>query len=433
MPSPLAGARRMFAIGVLALSLIALPAVAHAGDPVVEWNGVAVRVTLAFVANGRTLFPVEQSRAMAIVHVAMHDAVNGITGTYQTYSATGAAPAGASPQAAAIAAAYHALKGQFGDAHFGNPTHLTTAYLASLDTHTVSLQDPGLGFGQSVAEAILTLRQGDGAASAAYPYLPPNAGQLGVWMPITNTPGAQAILPGWGQVTPWVLRSGAQFRPDPPPALDSEQYARDYIEVQQVGARASHMPANDQTESAQFWRASPVAIWSPILRTAIESRHFDLSTSAQVAALVNLAGADASIAVWEAKYVYNFWRPQPAIVNGDAVGNPLIIGDTEWVPLVATPAHPEYPSGHTANSGAMAYVLREIFGDAPGYLIEATSTQTPGVVRYWTTFTQGVQEVIDARVYSGIHFRTADVVGARQGRQVAQFVLKHALRPATPR
>ncbi len=138
------------------------------------------------------------------------------------------------------------------------------------------------------------------------------------------------------------------------------------------------------------------------------------------------------MACWEAKYEYNFWRPQAAIARGDEDENVATVADRGWRPLVSTPPHPDYVSGHTANSGAMAFILRAIFGDAPGFIIEARSPQTPGFVRYWSTFTEGVEEVIDARVYSGIHFRTADEVGARLGRQVAQFVLTHALRPARP-
>ena len=186
---------------------------------------------------------------------------------------------------------------------------------------------------------------------------------------------------------------------------------------------------DEQSQIALFWRASPTALWNPILRRAIESRGLDLSATARVIALFYLAAADASVACWDAKYYYNFWRPEPAIRRGDQDGNPATVAEPNWQPFLPTPPHPEYLSGHTANSGAMATVLRLVFGDAPGFIIEATSPQNVGFVRYWQTFSEGVQEVIDARVYSGIHFRTADVAGARLGRQVAQFVMTHALRP----
>ena len=403
----------------LGLSLIAIPAPARASDPVTEWSAVAQGLIVV-----PALAPVAQTRAMAIVHVAMHDAVNGITGRYAQYGSKGSAPAGGSPEAAAISAAYTALLGLV-----GSSDTLVSAYALSLQTHAIMPSDPGLAFGQITAEGILALRQQDGAALASFPYLPPDAGMLGVWGPISSAAAAQALLPGWGSVTPWVLRSGSQFRPDPPPALDSERYAKDYNEVLQLGAAVNSTRTNEQTQIAAFWRASPTAIWNPILTQAIDSRNLSISEAARIAALFYLAAADASVACWEGKYFYDFWRPQPAIANGDLDGNSATTGDPAWRPHVGTPPHPEYPSGHTANSGAMAFVLSRIFGDTPGFVIEATSPQTPGFVRHWQTFSEGVEEVIDARVYSGIHFRAADDTGARMGRQVAQFVLTHALRP----
>jgi hypothetical protein len=230
-------------------------------------------------------------------------------------------------------------------------------------------------------------------------------------------------------VAPWVLRSGSQFRPDPPPALDSERYASDYNEIIQIGPGVNSTRSAEQTGIAQFWRASPTALWNPILRKAIETHNLDLSSTAQVMALFYLAAADASVACWDAKYFYNFWRPQFAIARGDEDGNGATSGLPGWSPLVLpTPPHPEYPSGHTANSGAMAFTLTLLFDDAPGFVIDATSSTNPGFVRHWFTFSEGVEEVIDARVYSGIHFRNSDEVGARLGRQVARFVVTHALR-----
>jgi hypothetical protein len=413
-------ARRRMVTSAAALCLITMPALARASDPVLEWNDVARMLTVV-----PALSPVQQTRVMAIVHVAVHDAVNGVTGTYEQYRSTVAAPADASPEAAAIAAAHRALAAIFGDSDF-----LATRYAASLDAHGVSPTDPGLAFGESVALGILALRQDDGASVAAYPYVPAGAGMPGVWVPISSASSAQALLPGWGEVAPFVLRSGSQFRPDAPPALDTERYARDYNELVRLGPLVSPTRTNEQTQIALFWRASPTAIWNPILRKAVETRGLDLSATARTIALFYLAASDASVACWEAKYFFNYWRPQPAIARGDEDGNPATAADPAWRPLVPTPPHPEYPSGHAANSGAMAHVLKSLFGDNPGFVIEATSPQNVGFVRSWQTFAEGVREVIDARVYSGIHFRTADKAGARLGRQVAQFVLKHALRPA---
>lgn len=407
----------------LGCCLILAPARAQADDPVMEWNEFAQMFVVV-----PALSPVQQTRMMAILHVAMHDAVSGVTREYEQYRAAGPAPDGASPAAAAIGAAHAVIEDRFGASNA-----LSAKYAASLEAHLVSSGDPGLEFGRAVAARILALRSQDGSQAAAFPYAAPGAGLPGVWMPLSSAPAAQALLPGWGQVAPWVMRNASQFRPDAPPPLTSERYARDYNEILQLGALNSAVRTAEQTQIALFWRASPTAIWNPVLRRAIASRNLDLAATARAAALFYLAAADASVACWEGKYVYNYWRPQPAIVNGDLDGNDATTGDPTWVPRVPTPPHPEYPSGHTANSGAMAFVLARMFGDAPGYAIEATSPQNAGFARRWVTFSEGVDEVIDARVYSGIHFRTADEAGARMGRQVAQFVLTHALRPVRPR
>jgi hypothetical protein len=384
-------------------------------EAVTVWNQEAVRLTLL---PASLLSPVQQNRVMAIVQAAVHDAVNGITGEYATYLSHDPAPQNASPEAAAIAAAYHALQSLF-----GAQTSLDTLYNTSLSDHGLAADDPGIAFGQSAAAAILALRANDNSAQAQFDYTVPGAGEPGVWVRLNNAP---ALLPGWGNVTPFVLRSGSQFRPDPPPALDSERYARDYNEIKQIGVLNGSTRTAEQTQIAIFWRASPVAIWNPVLSQVLATRDLDLSQTARVFALFYLAASDASVACWDAKYYYNFWRPMPAIWSGDIDGNDLTAGDGSWAPLLGTPPHPEYPSGHSTASSAMATILASLFEDDPGAPVAVTIS---GITREWNRFSEGVEEVIDARVYSGIHFRTADVVGARQGRQVARFVLTHALRP----
>jgi hypothetical protein len=406
--------------GALATILAAVPARADAQNAALEWNEIATQL---IVVGSQS--PVQQTRLMAIVHVAMHDAVSGITGEFKQYMPATPGQDATSPEGAAIGAAHRALQGAVGDS-----TSLANSFAQSLAAHGLSPSDPSVRFGETVADGILARRQNDGASEAIFAYTPPDAGALGVWVPL---PGQTSLLPGWGNVTPFVLRKASQFRPPPPPPLESAKYARDYNEVQRVGGSVSSMRTAEQSQIAQFWRASPTALWNPLLRRALITRGDDLSSMARVMALFYLAGSDASVACWEAKYVYNFWRPQAAIARGAEDGNDGTIGDPTWRSNIMTPPHPDYLSGHTANSGAMAFVLRSIFGDNPGYIIEATSSTAPGFVRRWQTFSEGVDEVIDARVYSGIHFRTADVLGARQGRQVAQFVLTHALKPSTGR
>jgi hypothetical protein len=386
------------------------------GEVVLEWNQIALNATVT-----ATQGPLPQTRSMSIVHVAVHDAVNAITGRHSTYLSYGAAPAGASPEAAAIAAAHRTLVTLFP----AQASALDPARVASLAARSLTESDPGIEIGEQAAAAILLNRSTDGAAQAQLPYSAPGGGTPGVWVAIGTAP---ALLAGWGGVTPWVIQSGSQFRPDGPPSLDSGRYARDYNEIQELGAINSLTRTGEQTEIARFWLASPSVIWNRIARQVIEARDLDLSDTSRALALMYLAGSDAGVACWDAKYMFNFWRPLAAVRNGHLDGNDATVADPGWQPLFPTPPHPEYLSGHSTNSSAMASVLGFLFGDNPGMPIVASSPTNPGFLREWSTFTEGVDEVIVARIYSGIHFRTSDEQGARVGRQVARFVMNRSLR-----
>lgn len=385
-------------------------------DAVMEWNQIALSSTVT-AAQG----PLPQARSLTIVQVAVHDAVNTITGKHDTYLSYSPPPAGASAEAAAIAAAHRSLVTLFPS----QVTALDAARLASLASRGLTEANPGIGVGESAAAGILTLRASDGAAQAQFPYSAPGSGAPGVWVAIG---GAAPLLPGWGNVTPWVVHSSAQFLPDAPPALDSGRFTRDYNEVKEIGSLSSTTRTPEQTEIGRFWLGTPSAIWNGVARQAIAARALDLSDTARVLALMYLAASDAGITCWEAKYTYNFWRPQAAIRNGHLDGNDRTTGDPLWTPLFPTPPHPEYISGHSTNSSAMASMLGFLFGDNPGVTLVALSPTNPGFPRQWTSFSQGVDEVIEARIYSGIHYRTSDEVGARVGRQVAHFVLTHTLK-----
>ena len=386
------------------------------GDAVMEWNQIALDATTT-AGQG----PLPQARSMTIVQVAVHDAVNTITRKYDRYLANSLSPSGASAEAATIAAAHRVLVTLFP----AQQAALDLARAASLAARSLTEANPGISVGESTAAAVLQARANDGASVAQFVYTAPGAGTPGVWTPI----GAQvSLLPGWGSVTPWVLNSATQYRPDAPPSLDSGRYARDYNEIKDIGSLTSTTRTPEQTEIGRFWLGQPSVIWNYVARQVIAARGLDLSDTARTFGLMYLAGSDAGIACWDAKYTYNFWRPQVAIRNGHLDGNDATDRDSAWTPLFPTPPHPEYISGHSTNSSAMGTMLALLFGDDPGIALVAISPTNPGFPRQWATFSQGIDEVVDARVYSGIHYRNSDEVGARVGRQVARFVLTHALR-----
>ena len=404
--------------GLLAsLPLTAVPA--RASDAVLEWNQIALAAT---VTAGQG--PIPQIRSMAIVQVSVHDAVNAITCDYQTYLSIRCGPWG-SPDAAAIAAAHYALAGLF---PLQAPA-LGAARADSLATRGLSESDPGIEFGEAVAAVILAIRANDGAAQAQFPYTAPGAGEPGVWVAVGTAP---PVHPGWGSVTPWVLRDLSRFQPNGPPPLNSRRWARDYNEVKEIGSLTSLTRTDEQTEIARFWLASPSAIWNGVARQLVEAHELDLSATARTFALMYLSSSDAGIACWKAKYTFNRWRPITAIRNGDTDDNGHTVADPEWTSLFPAPQHPEYVSGHSTISSAMATALTALFGDGAGAPIVAVSPTTPGFERHWSSLSDGVEEVIDARVYSGIHYRSSDEEGARLGSRVGRFVVNQALRVRRP-
>jgi PAP2 superfamily len=415
-----AGRARAFVL-IAALSVIVFltPAPARADDAVMEWNQIALAAT---VTAGQG--PVPQIRTMAIVQVAVHDAVNAITCDYRTYLPIRCGSWG-TPDAATIAAAHRALVGLLPAAQ---APALGQARAASLAAHGLTDRSPGVAFGEAVAAVILAIRANDGSAQAQFPYTAPGAGTPGVWVSV----GAAApATPGWGKVRPWVVRDLFPFQPAGPPPLHSRRYARDYNEVKDLGALTSSSRTDEQTNIARFWLAPPSVIWNGVARQAIQTHNLNPSATARTFALLYLAAADASIVCWDTKYTVNFWRPVTAIQRGDVDDNEGTDADPTWAPLFPTPQHPEYLSGHSTNSAAMATVLILLFGDKSDAPIVVTSPTNPGFERRWASFTEGVEEVMDARVYAGIHFRSANEDGAQAGRKVARFVVHDALRDRT--
>ena len=388
-------------------------------DPVVEWNANMLQAISTGTTSG--LF---HSRWAAIVHASIYDAVVSFTGDAEPYGGIQVStPGGASVEAAVIAAAHYALVHLLPD----QQPALDSQYGSSLAVRGLTISDPGVEVGEKVAAQVLALRSMDGSATAQFPYTAAGSGSAGVWVP-TPPAFAPASLPGWGRVTPWIMRSPAQFRPGPPPAIDSDLYMMDFNEVKDIGAQNSVVRIGLETDVATWWVPSAVILWNPIASQVAAARKLSISESSRMFALLNIAAADAAIACYDSKYTYNFWRPISAIRSADGF---RIAPDPNWLSLLATPPFPEYPSAHNEISGAMAQILISLFGDKPGVTMVAHSPAHPGFDHLWFRFTQGIDEVINARVWEGIHFRNSDEQGMRAGRCVGQFVVRHALRRHT--
>ena len=396
-----------------------------AEDTVMEWNCRAVNYALSPTFGGA----LRQIRAMAVVQVAVHNAVNGVTGKYETWSAapTNAAPAGASAEAAAIGAAYQAL---FAMLTTTQRLQLDGDLAASLAARGIAGDDPGLTYGRNAGAHIASLRAGDGSGPEAQcAYADITSPQWGDWVRIRNvltgaTPAA--ATPCWRFVPPFVLHSADQFPLDDPPALNSARYLQDLFEVKTYGGQnADTWRSAEQSRVADFWDGAPVGITNQVLRQAAAAQQLPLSDKARAFALVYVTGTDASIACWHYKYTKLFWRPETAI----NVSDPLP-GNVYWMPyLFPSHPHPEYPSGHSTNSGAMLAAAALVFGDEPGVTLTPTITRNGiAVTPQWESFSEGIDEVVSARVYSGLHYRFTDEASANLGKRIARFVYQHALR-----
>ena len=405
------------AIGLSALIMLSVATVR--ADTVLDWNVVALKTTAAAPFN-----PPLESRDLAIVHAVMFDAVNSITKEFHSYAVELNAPNGASPDAAAAAAAHFVLV----QLYPAQQAVLDAAYVASLSgIPNGSGKTDGIAVGEAVAAQILMLRATDGAEAAiTAPYTP--GSQPGDWIP---TPPAfrSALDPGWGAVQPFFLREGSQFRPEPPPALTSPRYTRDFNEIKEIGSATNTTRTQAETDLARFWISTAPQIWNPVARQAAIAQGLTISQNARALALLNLAGADAFIASWDAKFTYNQWRPVTAIRAAATDGNPETIADPNWTPLLVTPAFPDYIAGHTTYAGAAEEVLEHVFGENPGIVIELKSATAPGVIESYTTFDEIAEGVVDARVLGGIHWRTSSVRGRRVGQKVGAFAVRHFLRP----
>ena len=400
---------------------------AKADDPIADWNAIAEAAVKTAGAP-----PPVAALDFAIVHLAIYDAVESIELRYEPYNVFVPGATG-SLSAAAARAGHDVLVGLF-------PTQSATldwAYTSYLMANGIDPFDPGLDVGAQAAADILALRSNDGRFP---PNPPPFLGSLAVgqWRPTPSLlPGpppsfAPGLTPWVADVTPFTMDSNSQFRVDPPPDLASDTWAEDYNEVKSLGELDSTTRTAGQTEIGYFWADNGPVLWQNALRYISRSYLDNVGDAARMFALANTALADAQIACWESKYFYNFWRPITAIRLGAQYGSPGTDTDPnpDWQPLINTPNFPEYPPGHVSVSGAVTHMLRLFFGtDQLTFQMITTNPNALQKTRYFTRFSQAEDEVIDARIYVGIHYRTSGRVGRTQGLRVANWVFKHFLRP----
>lgn len=402
------------ALFVIASLSAAQPASA---DVVTDWNETA----LGYVAQ-RNLGPPPGERVMAMVHAAMFDAVNSIERRYRPYLVQRSAPAGASREAAAAAAAGTVLSGLHSETQAEMGAALV-AYLATIPDSRAKSQ--GIALGEAVGAAVLAVRANDGS-NAPDTYRPRTT--AGVY--ITTVPTA---APHWPGVTPFAMTSSSQFRPPAPIALDSAQWAADYNEIKEYGGRNSMRRSARQSEDARFWLANGGNVYYPVVRAIAASERLSLLDNARLFALVSIARADALIAVFDAKYHYGFWRPVTAIRNGDIDGNPATERDAAWQPMDATPMHPEYPCAHCIAASSMATVLEAVLGGPDIQEVVLTSPTAPGVTHRWTNLHAFVTEVSEARIWAGFHYRSSTRVGVDMGRRIGEYTVTNFVQPVRRR
>lgn len=442
-------ARRLWLSWLALVTLICGPTVivgiapAHA-DEVTDWNAIAIDV---LVLGGQN--PVVMTRGLAMAHLAVHDALNAIDRRYEPYLYDARAEPGAAPGAAVAAAMRDALLGAltgFGapEQHAKGRERVDAAFATALmNMPEGRAKQDGIAVGQAAAAAMLTLRKADGA-TAQVAYTPGT--QPGQWRPHPNPvpanppiPDARlalgnlpAMLPQWGQMTPFTMRAPWQFRLRPPPALTSETYTRDYNEVKSLGGKHSAVRTAAQDEIARFWYEPSAPGWNRIARIVAGQRVLDRWEQARLFALLNAAMADGYIAGADTRYLYNSWRPVTAIRAGGSDGNDATAGDPSWETFMNTPPLPEYPSTHSVLGGAAAVVMSRLLGTDQVSFTMTSGPPFAGITRSFTSFSQAQEENGDSRVYSGIHFRNSTLAGILQGEQIGRQAFAQYLQPYRP-
>jgi hypothetical protein len=382
-------------------------------DVVSDWSDKAMTLT----AQKPQLPPLAE-RVMALVHVAMFDAVNSIEGKYRPALVTLPKVVRADPAAAAAAAASTVLTALFPDQAEATKSALAASLASTADA-------PGKAEGQALGEAVgrevLRLRADDGA-DAPDDYRP-------VTPPGVYVATAVPVSRGWPKVRPFCLQSGSQLRPASPPALTSEQWAADYNEIRMMGAKTGSKRSAWQTETARFWIATGPRAYYPIVLKIAEAKQLALPEKARLLALEAMARFDSLVAVFDAKYHYNFWRPVTAIRNGDIDDNPATERDPVWEPIDATPMHPEYPCAHCIVSATTASVIETVLGSADIPEVSSTSMTAPGVTHSWKNVWAFSDEVSEARIWAGFHYRFSTRAGQQMGKEIGALVARTMLQP----
>src|SRR6266581_5628664 len=380
-------------------------------DVITDWDEKAGAIVNAMP-------PYNSQRIMGMVHAAMFDAVNSIEPRYRPYLVQLPAPPSTSKEAAAAAAAAVVL------ASIDEKT--ASAVREALAVNLASIPDgpaksDGIKLGETVAAKVLEARANDGhdAPDAYRPRTSP-----GVYVP---TPITAASM--WPNMKPFAINSPSQFRPQPPVSLTSKEWATDYNEIKDYGSKTSTKRTPQQTETARFWLMVGPQAYHPFARQIVKAKQMSVSDSARFMTLVALGLNDALIAVFDAKYHYNFWRPITSVRNGDIDDNPATERDATWQPIDNTPMHPEYPCAHCILSGTVSGVIKAALGTVDIPEIATTSATAPGVTHRWTNMTAFAEEVANARIWAGFHYRFSTRVGTGMGYQIGEYVVKSVMQP----
>lgn len=415
-------------IVVLSIFIVA-PRQANA-DAVSDWNGIAVqRINAANPAHPAPVTFLD----MAIVQVAVYDAVQAIEQQYKPYHVVIPGASGSSASAAAKAA--HDVLVNLLPNQTATIDEIYDQYLMD---HNLSPIDPGVAVGATAAAGIIALRANDGRfPPGQVPFF--GGTEPGQWRPTDSFQGAPPspapfspmAAPWVANVTPFALKSGDQFRAAPPPPLDSKEYTKAYNEVKAMGARFNSARTADETNFAYFFASNYLVVWNRVVRDLAASENLGIGDNARLCALVTMSMADAAITAWDSKVAYNFWRPLTAIRLGNDDTNPDTVGDPTWEPLINTPNYSDHTSGANNVSGAASRALSLFFGTNEMTFIVRTTNTTPGVppTRTYHRFSDAQDDVVNGRIYEGIHFRFADEAARKQGRHVAQWVFGHFLKP----